>query len=102
MEALGTTDDNFLNGLLGQLANAGSPGPKLSESGINFMLSIVKGIEPRDHIESMLAAQMAAVHIATMTFARRLAHVENIPQQGQRGARVQQASANLCGSDGSA
>ncbi len=29
----------------------------------------------------MLAAQIAAVHIATMTFARRLNHVENIPQQ---------------------
>jgi hypothetical protein len=29
----------------------------------------------------MLAAQMAAVHNATMTFARRLNHVENIPQQ---------------------
>ncbi len=26
----------------------------------------------------MLAAQMAAVHNATMTFARRLAHVDNI------------------------
>ena len=45
------------------------------------MLSIVKGIEPRDQIEAMLAAQMAAVHMASMTFARRLAHVENIPQQ---------------------
>jgi hypothetical protein len=29
----------------------------------------------------MLAAQLAAVHMATMTFARRFAHVENIPQQ---------------------
>jgi hypothetical protein len=29
----------------------------------------------------MLAAQMAAVHVATMKFARRLAHVDNIPQQ---------------------
>jgi hypothetical protein len=45
------------------------------------MLSVVKGIEPRDQIEAMLAAQMAAVHMASMTFARRLAHVENIPQQ---------------------
>jgi hypothetical protein len=26
-------------------------------------------------------AQMAAVHVASMTFARRLAHVDNIPQQ---------------------
>ena len=29
----------------------------------------------------MLAAQMAATHQATMAFARRLNHVENIPQQ---------------------
>jgi hypothetical protein len=29
----------------------------------------------------MLAAQTAAIHVATMTFARQLAHVENIPQQ---------------------
>src|SRR5713226_9870934 len=45
------------------------------------MLSVVKGIEPRDQVEAMLGAQMAAVHTATMTFARRLARVENIPQQ---------------------
>ena len=45
------------------------------------MLAVVKGIEPRDQIEAMLAAQMAAVHMASMTFARRLAHVDNIPQQ---------------------
>ena len=45
------------------------------------MLAVVKGIEPRDQVEAMLAAQMAAVHMASMTFARRLAHVENIPQQ---------------------
>jgi hypothetical protein len=29
----------------------------------------------------MLAAQVAAVHIATMTCARRLAHVTDLPQQ---------------------
>jgi len=45
------------------------------------MLSVVKGVEPGDQVEAMLAAQMAAVHMATMTFARRLAHVENIAQQ---------------------
>jgi hypothetical protein len=32
-------------------------------------------------MEALLAAQMAAVHNATMTFARRLAHVDNIQQQ---------------------
>src|SRR5271157_2533343 len=45
------------------------------------MLAVVKGSEPREQIEAMLASQMAAVHNATMTFARKLAHVENIPQQ---------------------
>ena len=35
----------------------------------------------RDQIEAMLAAQMASIHMATMTFARRLAQVETIPQQ---------------------
>ena len=45
------------------------------------MLSVVKGVEPKDQVEAMLAAQMAAVHMATMTFAHRLAHVDNITQQ---------------------
>ncbi|MGH1573796.1 hypothetical protein ACRAWG_28045 [Methylobacterium sp. P31] len=44
-------------------------------------MSVINGIEPRDEIEAMLGAQMAAVHMASMTFARRLAHVQNIPQQ---------------------
>lgn len=79
--AVGTQDHDFLSGILGQLANVGSKGQKVDESGLNFMLSMVKGVEPRDQIEAMLAAQMAAVHDATMTFARRLNNVENIPQQ---------------------
>ncbi len=81
MKALGTTDPSFLDGLLGQLANAGTHGGNVEEREINFMLSLVIGVEPKDQVEAMLAAQMAAVHNATMTFARRLAHVDNIPQQ---------------------
>jgi hypothetical protein len=81
MEALGTSDLDFLHGLLMQLTNAGTKGREVDEDGLNFMLSVVKGVEPKDQIEAMLAAQMAAVHIATMTFARRLARVDNIPQQ---------------------
>jgi DNA topoisomerase IB len=33
---------------------------------LNFMLSVVKSIKPRDQIESMLATQMAGIHTATM------------------------------------
>jgi hypothetical protein len=82
MRALGTTDAYFTDGLLGQLANVGTQGRAVDERGLNFMLSLVKGVGPKDQVEAMLAAQMAAVHNATMTFARRLAHVDNIPQQG--------------------
>jgi hypothetical protein len=81
LKAIGTTDGDFLEGLLKQLVNVGSQGSVVDESGANFMLAVIKGIEPRDQIEAMLAAQMAAVHNATMTFARRLAHVEIVPQQ---------------------
>src|SRR2546430_1759072 len=81
MEALGTADPYFLDGLLGQLANVGMQGRAVDERGLNFLLAVVKGVEPKDQVEAMLAAQMAAVHTATMTFARRLANVENIAQQ---------------------
>jgi hypothetical protein len=79
MEALGTVSVDFLVGLLDQLAN--THGRQVDEGALNFMLSVVQGVKPKDQLEAMLAAQMAAIHMATMTFARRLAHVETIQQQ---------------------
>jgi hypothetical protein len=79
--ALGSSDSDFLDVLLKQLANASAKGGDINEDDLNFMLSVVKGIEPKDQIEAMLAAQMAAIHNAIMTFTRRLANVETIPQQ---------------------
>jgi hypothetical protein len=81
MEALGTSDQDFLHGLLLQLRDAGAKGGKVDESALKFMLSVVKGIEPQDQLEAMLAAQMAAVHMATMRFAHSLANVAYIAQQ---------------------
>lgn len=81
MEALGTADYDFFSGLIEQLGNGSSRGGKVNEKLLNFMLAVIKGIKPRDQIEIMLAAQMAAVHEAIMTFTRRLAYVELIAQQ---------------------
>ena len=81
MDALGTSDSDFFGPFLSQLANAASVGTEAQEGPTNFMISVIKGIEPKDQLEAMLAAQMAAVHMATMTFARRLNHVENIQQE---------------------
>ena len=78
---IGTDDESFAEGLVNQLVNVGTQGKLTDLEGPNFMLSVIKGIEPRDQVEAMLASQMAAVQMATMTFARRLAHTETIVQQ---------------------
>jgi len=81
MEALGTAEPDFADGLVNRLALVGTGRRGVDEDDLNFMLAVIKGIQPRDEVEAMLAAQMAAVHNATMNFARRLNRVENIPQQ---------------------
>ena len=81
MEAIGTKNIDFFDVLLSQLATVSNNGREVDARQLNFMLSVVKGIEPRDQMEAMLAAQMAAVHNSMMTFARRVANVETIPQQ---------------------
>ena len=77
----GSTDIDFITGIATQLINVASKGAKPDDDGIAFMSAVLKAAKPRDELESMLALQMAAIHNATMTFARRLAHVENLPQQ---------------------
>jgi hypothetical protein len=81
MDALASADGDFLDGITSQLANASSRGQEIDERGLNFMLSVIKGIEPRDQVEAMLAAQMAAVHMASMRLTRELAHADTIPHQ---------------------
>jgi hypothetical protein len=81
--ATGSEDNEFLAGLLTNFGNIG--GAKNGDGGhvgkLNFLLSLMKGVKPRDQVEAMLAAQMAVTHDAMMTFARRLAHAEMIEQQ---------------------
>jgi hypothetical protein len=78
LQALGTEDADFANELLRQLSYADSRG---DEDRINFLLSVIKGVKPKDQLEAMLAAQMAVTHSLTMTFARRLNHVMDVQQQ---------------------
>jgi hypothetical protein len=80
-EALGTADSDFVSGLVDQLAGATRRNGKLAEAELNFLLAVIKDVKPRDQCEAMLAAQMAVVHRATMTFARRLGNVDTIDQQ---------------------
>ena len=44
---LGTVSVDFGNGLLSQLANAGSHRRQIDEYALNFMLSVITGIKPK-------------------------------------------------------
>jgi len=81
MLELGITDDRVFDGFLSHMAGLGEHGQVASERATNFALGFVASIEPRDEVEALLAAQMAATHQASMMMARRLNHVTNIPQQ---------------------
>src|SRR5260370_19784713 len=45
--ALGSADQEFLDGIVSQLASAGLHGKEVDGRGLNFMLSVINGIEPR-------------------------------------------------------
>jgi hypothetical protein len=79
-EALGTANTDFIEGLVRQLADAGSRG-SIDPKEINFMLGVIKSIKPNDQVEAMLGAQMAAVHITTMKFLQHFPRIQSLPQQ---------------------
>ena len=81
MEALGTADIDFLDGLLRQLTINSLRAENIDQRTLNFMLAVIKGNKPRDQLEAMLAAQMAAVHNAVMAYTRQLASAKTILQQ---------------------
>jgi hypothetical protein len=78
---LSTGDAHFAEGLLYQLADVAHTGKDLTARELNTMVATVHAIGPRDPTEALLAAQMAAIHQATMIAARRLNRVEMIDQQ---------------------
>ena len=81
MKAFGSVDLNFAKGLLSQLAAVSECGGDIDADRLNFLLSIINGIEPRDMLESMLGAQMSTVHMACMMLASRLVHSKNTLEQ---------------------
>lgn len=68
-------------GLVSQIASLGSQSMRVDEAASNFALSFVDAMQPQDAAEALFLTQMAATHQATMMLARRLNHVDNLPQQ---------------------
>ena len=70
-------DSGFLRGQINSLANAANERGVLDAGLLNYGISMVAGIEPKDHVEALLASQMAAVQIATMSMAGRLGNASS-------------------------
>jgi hypothetical protein len=82
MRMLGTTDRDFAKGLFGQLLSASGRGiDKFDRDGLFFVLGTIKATKPRDELEAMQIAQMAAVHAAMMKVAGDLARAEDLPER---------------------
>ena len=64
-----------------QLAAMGEHGFPVSETATNCALTFVSEMKPRDPAELLRLTQMAAIHQATLTMARRLNHPDTIPWQ---------------------
>ena len=56
-------------------------GQTVDNQRLNFLLAVIKGIAPRDQVETMLATQMAAVHMLTMSCVRGFLNAETVLQQ---------------------
>lgn len=76
-----TENAPLATGLIMKLAVLGSHGKRLDQDASDFALNFVDAMKPEDPAEALLCSQMAAIHQAMMTMARRLNHVDNIPQQ---------------------
>ncbi len=78
MFQMGTGDTRFHVGLVHQISALGEHGKPVSETASNFALSVIRGVQPTDEVEAMLATQMAAVHQSTMMMARRLTPIKTL------------------------
>jgi hypothetical protein len=81
LESLGTTDQGFLDGLLGELAALTSSDGEIDDGQLEFALSIVRGIKPQDQMESLVAAHIAAAHIISMRSAERVVNTMSMPDR---------------------
>lgn len=83
--ALGAGDVRLADHLLREIAVTTANGAVINEKNIDYALSIVEGIKPKDAIETLLATQMAGVHMAAMKSLRYLRDSQTLEAQEAAG-----------------
>jgi len=93
-ELLGATDTPFVNMLQNQLLNATAPAQddKSLQAAVVESLAFVAGIAPENELEAVLAAQMYAVHCATMKLSRLMNSADGLNQFQTHGSLLVKTS----------
>jgi hypothetical protein len=68
----------FLTGTLDSIGSISRTGQAVDEAKMNYAITFVAGLQPRDQIETTLGVQMAAIHLATMKTAENLGGAKNL------------------------
>jgi hypothetical protein len=79
MNSCGVTDPDLMSLIITQLGELSPQG--LTEDNLNQMMAVVRAVQPSDELEALLAAQMAATQMLTMSRARILMKAQDIGQQ---------------------
>jgi hypothetical protein len=77
-EATGCESSAFLTGTLDSIGSISRTGQAVDEAKMNYAITFVAGLQPRDQIETTLGVQMAAIHLATMKTAENLGGAKNL------------------------
>lgn len=91
MAAFGTKDLDFFEGLLSQIGRVRCREDEPASQTVGFMLSVVKNQQPRNELEAMLLAQMAACHKIAMDLTGCL----NNPEDYRLFVKIMKAFADL-------
>jgi hypothetical protein len=98
MEAVGTGNVHFLNGLLSVLGHASSTGTDEDEQKLNFMLSIIASPNADRQFEAMCKSLMAATFNAAMDCTGKLrnpAYPDQLDSAGRAAGKLMASFVNL-------
>jgi len=78
MQAVGTTNDDFANGLIKQMRSVTDRAGHLDLDKLHYQLAIITSKKPRDEVEAVLMAKFAALNSATMKAVERYMNIEHM------------------------
>jgi hypothetical protein len=81
MNALGTANPDFAEGIKSQLVEMSLKDGEVNEDKLNFALSIVTGAKPTDQDDTMFRVLMAACYLSAFTMSGRLNNARTVAEQ---------------------